>query len=57
MQTITHDREIRIALEKLVSALVSPECPDAHIPALFAGKPGSGDIIPALLHARKVMRR
>jgi hypothetical protein len=43
------------ALRGLLDALVSPHCPDAHLPALFAGIPGGGDIALAIIAARRAL--
>jgi hypothetical protein len=40
------------ALQNLLDALVSPDCTDAELPAVFAQTAGSGDIIPAIIAAR-----
>lgn len=43
------------ALRGLLDALVSPHCADAELPALFAGIPGGGDIVPAIIAARRAL--
>jgi len=43
------------ALQGLLNSLVSPHCPDAHLPALFAGIPGGGDIALAIIAARATL--
>jgi hypothetical protein len=45
------------ALKGLVSALVSDDVPDCEVGPLLGGKPGCGDLIPAVLKARDTIRR
>jgi len=44
-------------IEKMLAALVSPNVPNKQLPALFAGVPGSGDIIDAILAGRAALER
>ena len=44
------------ALKALINSLVSEAVPDAEVAATLAHIPGCGDIIPAVLNARKALR-
>lgn len=44
-----------LALRALVDALVSPGVSPEEIPALYRGVPGAGDIVPALVSARRAL--
>jgi len=48
---------IHRALQGLLDALVSPDCTNAELPAVFAHNAGSGDIIPAIIAARAAIVR
>jgi hypothetical protein len=52
---LTPDSVERRALQGLLDALVSPDCTDAELPAVFANRAGSGDIIPAIFAARAAL--
>jgi hypothetical protein len=43
------------ALQKLLNALVSPDCPDIQLPAVFAHNPSGGYLVPAIIAAREVL--
>jgi hypothetical protein len=43
------------ALRGLLDALVSPDCTDAELPAVFTNVAGGGDIVPAIIAARKAL--
>ncbi len=49
--------ELLGALEKLVGSLVSPNAGDDAIAPLLSSLPGCGDIIPAVLSARKAIAK
>jgi hypothetical protein len=40
------------ALQKLLDALVSPDCPNIQLPAVFAHNPSGGYLVPAIIAAR-----
>lgn len=50
-----NETRLRAALKGLVDALVSPNVADAELHQLFMGTPGSGEIIPALIKARRAL--
>ena len=48
---------IHRALQGLLDALVSPDCPDIQLPAVFAHNPSGGYLVPAIIAARAAIVR